>query len=513
MIYIIGSGLSGIAAAVALVKRGFRPTILDAGLNPDREVTSLKAKLASVEPEDWNPDDVAYLKRTGPETSSGIPQKLYFGSDFAYRDADKSTSPLAEYATMTRSFARGGFSNVWGAVVQQFPESEFRNWPVGFRDLAPHYDAIRRLMFHDSERPVRATTQAQQFFEDLARYRYDLGQRGIQFDYARTAVRTSDNEDQKGCRSCGLCLYGCPYDSIFNSTSMLSKLIRQGSVSYVPGVIVDSLSASDRSVKIEVRNLDSGAPHTFEGQVVFLAAGLLESTRIVLNSTKSRTDAIRIQQSDIFTVPLIRYRSPGLFDRERLSTLAQLVLRIDDAGISPHAVHLQLYGYNDLYMKILERRAGPLGIPLKPTLRTLADRLFVAFGYLHSDVSSSVRLVRSANGGRLHLEGQINPESRRIGRAIVKRLFQNRKYFRALPLSFALRFDAPGASFRSGGSLPMKPSPAVQETDPIGRLPGLARVHVVDASVLPSIAAGPIAFTSMANAHRIASECPIPDVR
>ena len=51
MIYVIGSGLSGIAAAIALVKRGYHPTILDVGLTPSSEVLSLKARLASVEPE------------------------------------------------------------------------------------------------------------------------------------------------------------------------------------------------------------------------------------------------------------------------------------------------------------------------------------------------------------------------------------------------------------------------------------------------------------------------------
>jgi choline dehydrogenase-like flavoprotein len=34
-------------------------------------------------------------------------------------------------------------------------------------------------------------------------------------------------------------------------------------------------------------------------------------------------------------------------------------------------------------------------------------------------------------------------------------------------------------------------------------------MHIVDSSVLPSLPAGPVALTMMANAHRIASECPI----
>ena len=141
MIYVIGSGLSGIAAAVALIKRGYRPTILDVGLTPGNEASALKARLASVEPEAWTPDDIDLVKRTGPATLSGIPQKLTFGSDFAYRDVDAPTSALLENASMRRSFARGGFSNVWGAVIQPWPQAEFRQWPVSFLDVERHaYD-------------------------------------------------------------------------------------------------------------------------------------------------------------------------------------------------------------------------------------------------------------------------------------------------------------------------------------------------------------------------------------
>ena len=55
----------------------------------------------------------------------------------------------------------------------------------------------------------------------------------------------------------------------------------------------------------------------------------------------------------------------------------------------------------------------------------------------------------------------------------------------------------------------MRSVPTGLETDLWGCVPGLPSVHVVDSSVLPTIPAGPLAFTVMANAHRIASECPI----
>ena len=44
------------------------------------------------------------------------------------------------------------------------------------------------------------------------------------------------------------------------------------------------------------------------------------------------------------------------------------------------------------------------------------------------------------------------------------------------------------------------------KSDLLGRPTGSQNIHVVDSSVLPTIAPGPITFTVMANAMRIAEE-------
>ena len=513
MIYVIGSGLSGIAAAIALVKRGFRPTILDAGVRADPGILDLKARMASVEPDAWTAEDLALLKRTGPAARSGIPRKLHFGSNFAYRDVDRETSARFHNASILRSFAQGGFSNVWGAVIQPLPPKEFQRWPISFQQLARHYSAVKEFLC-PSDAPVQHSAQGHELHDDLARHRPELSLEGIRFHYADLAVRSSDDETGKGCRRCGLCLYGCPYDSIFAAASQLSRMIRKGEVSYVPDVLVDRISMVNDGIRIEARGSGGGVPRSFDGRAVFLAAGLLESARIVLNSTSVPAVPLRVQQSDIFTIPMLRYRSTPDISRERIHTLCQTIVEIDDDAISSHGVQLQIYGYNDLYSQILARRAGVLAAPLKPVLQAVSARLIVAFGYLHSDDSSSLRITRRESGnGRLYLEGQINEETRRAGRAVVRKLFRIRNYSRTMPIPLQVRFDEPGGGHRSGGCFPMRKVPAGLETDLWGRVPGLPGMHVVDASVLPSVPAGPVAFTMMANAHRIASECPIRPIR
>ena len=509
MIYIIGSGLSGVAAAAALVQRGCRPTILDAGLTPDSVARMLKARMACAEPEDWSKDDVALLKRIGPPAPSGIPRKLHFGSWFPYWDVDPATSANVERASMHRSFALGGFSNVWGAVTQALPDREFTSWPITPPELAPHYAAARALLA-DGSGP-RASVQARAFYRDLAGSRRELERRGIRFGYPDLAVRTADDPGGKGCRYCGLCLYGCPYDAIYNAGSTLARLVQEGRVGYLPGVIVDRLSPERGRVRIEARSLADGSSGSLEGGRVFVAAGLLETARIILNSLALYDTALSVQHSDIFTLPILRFDAEGDVARERLHTLCQLVVEIEDGAICRYPVRLQLYGYNDLYPQLLERRAGRLARPLDRALRAMSARLFIAFGYLHSDVSSRIRVTLSGREpAKLRLQGEPNPEARRIGRAVAQKLLRASRYLRAVAVPFQLRLDLPGGGYHTGGSFPMSRAAASLETDRWGCISSLPGIHLVDASVLPSVPAAALAFTVMANSHRIASECPLP---
>ena len=52
----------------------------------------------------------------------------------------------------------------------------------------------------------------------------------------------------------------------------------------------------------------------------------------------------------------------------------------------------------------------------------------------------------------------------------------------------------------------MRAQPGTFECDLLGRPQGWSRLHIVDASVLPSIPATTVTFSVMANAHRIGWE-------
>jgi choline dehydrogenase-like flavoprotein len=133
--------------------------------------------------------------------------------------------------------------------------------------------------------------------------------------------------------------------------------------------------------------------------------------------------------------------------------------------------------------------------------------MLVAQGYLHSDHSPSIgiRLEPEPEEDRLELTPIANAESRPMIRRVLGKLTRQARRLGAVPLSPLLQVGTPGRGFHSGGSVPMRRAPGPFECDTLGRPNGWQRVHVVDASVFPSVPATTITFTAMANAHRIAT--------
>ena len=131
----------------------------------------------------------------------------------------------------------------------------------------------------------------------------------------------------------------------------------------------------------------------------------------------------------------------------------------------------------------------------------------MAQAFLHSAHSARIDLTLAADG-RLAPTVQGNDETEKVMERATSRLAQTLKLAGLVPLGFARRPGDVGSSFHVGGSVPMAKAPESGQSDILGRPHGLSRVHLVDASSLPSIPATTITFSVMANAHRIGTLAP-----
>lgn len=516
---IIGSGPAGIAAAKALVDRGASVAMVDVGLKIESERLASLERIAKKPFESWDAREVEQLKGEMPSDSTGVPLKLLYGSDYPYRGASEENRLKIPDGSFLPSHAIGGLSTVWGASVLPYNDRDLRNWPVSATEMEPHYRAVAEWMpimaandelgelypIHAANpQPVLPSRQAGALLDRMRRNGSRLRSKGVRFGHSRIAMRSKD------CAACGLCLYGCPYGLIYNSAETVDRLLASPNFRYLPGICVDRVEESDSKATIYGRELATGKPWIATGGRVFIGAGIVPTARIVLDSASYYDRPLKILDSQYTLLPLLSLKSFRNIETERLHTLCQIYLEVDDPSLSAHNIHCQLYTYSDLYRKEFETKIGGILPWLPDARRQILSRLMVALCYLHSDDSSQLTLtlnrLADSDGKRLHIDFVINPRTSSIEKRLGWKLAGLAGSLGFMPLVPMIHLANPGRGYHNGGSFPMGLRSEGPISDSLGRPFGWKRIHLIDASVFPTIPAATITYSVMANAHRIATQ-------
>jgi choline dehydrogenase-like flavoprotein len=493
--------------------------MLDAGLELEPDRAAAVGRLAGTPRIEWDEKSLRFMREGVSVEAGGIPLKLAYGSSFPYREPVQL--PIRDDGVGGKpSYARGGLSNVWGASVMPFRAAEMAGWPITREELEPHYRAVARLipyvatsdgleaefpLYHEAPLALQPSSQASAFLRDLEAGRMDLSARGITFGRSRLAVQARSN-GHPGCVYCAQCLYGCPFGYIFNSSTTLEQLRTHRRFTYRGDAVVRSIADDGSGVKLHGVDTGHGAAFTMATERAFLACGIFSTARILLTSLGASGKTIQAVDNCYFLLPVLRYHSEPEATREPLHTLAQVFVEVLDPAIGPHGAHLQVYTYNDLFRAQFRNMLGP-GRRLFGAIadRTMLGRLLLIQGYLHSDLSAGIEITLR-DDGTLVLSAKPNPGTRPALEALKRKLWSERRTMRAVPLNPAMRVGSPGRGFHTGGTFPMRTNPGPFETDRLGRPHGMSRVHLVDASVFPTLPATTITLSVMANAHRIGTE-------
>jgi len=516
---VIGSGPAGVACASALLGRGAKVLMLDAGIKLEPERSLIVADLSKKRSSEWQPSQVAIVHGDSDADLKGLPVKKLFGSDFPYRESVEKIPWRGPDVALCPSLGLGGLSNVWGAAMLPLRDDDISDWPIKNSDLAEHYRAVAEItgfagkhdgledvlpLYANNPVSLKPSGQAERFLASLERHKYALRGRGWYFGQSRLAVRAADSPKGRGCVYCGYCMTGCVYGCIFNAADTVRELQRQENFRYENDVIVTRAREESDKVFIEGFHRQTGGPLSFQAERVYLAAGVIPTAQILLRSQDAFDHPLTLRDSQYFLFPIIRARGVRNVQSEALFTLSQAFLELLHPQISRRSVHLQVYTYSDTIASAVRRSLGPLKLVARPIL----ERLLIVQGYLHSDESAAIQMTLKRDGAKdfLQLEPLLNSKTAGTVRTVLRELQGQFRALGGVVVPPMLQIARPGRGFHCGSSLPMRSQPGHFETDCLGRPCGWSRLHVVDASVLPTVPATTITFSVMANAHRIASQ-------
>ncbi len=521
---IIGSGAAAAGAALALSHReNLKITVIDIGLQLESDREQLIEALASSSPDEWDEQTIELIsKQPVASRNSSIPEKRIFGSDYPFRNVGQLgglTAVNGATASLISS-AYGGFSNVWGSQIMPFTTAAFESWPVNAATMRCHYEAIlHQIPFAGEEDdlaarfplmrpPAPLPSMSPRSLNVLAayeRYRSRLNDRGITIGKARLAF------DAEKCIRCGMCMTGCPYGLIYSAAQTFDALRRASRVTFYSGFLALKIIEEANQVAVITKEIATGRMRRFEADRVYVACGAIGTTRLVANSLGFFDVDLPMLESRQFILPLLSLRATEDPRNKRDFTLNQFNMIVAPDGGSVDISTLHFYTFNSAFIN---------GLP--SILRTrsaewlqvqLLRRLTVAFGYLPSWNSSRLRIHIGSR--RDHLEFpdfNISSESppsaqSRMLRAVLLRLIQSARILDLYPLIPMLRLSAAGKSYHWGGSFPHATDRSIIfSSDRLGRVGSWERIHLVDASVFPTVPAMTFGLTVMANAHRIASE-------
>ncbi len=300
---VVGSGISGGWAAKELTEKGLKVLMLERG----RNIEHIK-DYVSANKEAWDfphrgkrtqqmIKDYPNLKRDYPLNEMNL--------DFWCKDTEHPYTEVKPFYWF-RGYHVGGKSLTWGRQSYRWSDTDFEanakdghgvDWAVRYKDIAPWYDHVEKFAGISGNKDGLAVLPDGQFLPpmDMTCVEKDVAAR-IKAHYkgersmiiGRTANLTVPHEGRTNCQFRNKCWLGCPFGGYFSTqSSTLPAAEKTGNLTLRPfSIVTKVLYDKDKKRATGVEVLDSETNQTIEykSKIVFLNAGTLNTSWILMNS-------------------------------------------------------------------------------------------------------------------------------------------------------------------------------------------------------------------------------------
>lgn len=302
-VVVIGSGAGGGFAATALAEAGWQVLLLERGpwfhpedfptRHPDweRRPIPFAAGHPTMDPSiDWTPGppiDAAHHHLCSRSWQGPLPSPTHRGR-FRYERAFGVGGTTLQYQGEAHRFAPHAF----------LPQAHFgvgRDWPIRYEDLETYYEQAEQWLgvAGPADHPFKPLRGPYPGPAHPLSTKSQWAQRGSEalgwtlFPNA-LALPSIPHGTQPPCQHAGVCTRGCPFGAKSSvDRAVLPRGIATGRLEVIDQARVIRLEhATDGTIRT-AHYLHHGATHQANARVFILAAGALESPRLLLASTSS----------------------------------------------------------------------------------------------------------------------------------------------------------------------------------------------------------------------------------
>ena len=524
-IIVVGSGPSGAQAAQTAVRRGAKVGLVDVGHVdgtyadgvPDRPFNAIRRS---------DPDQRRFflgeqlegaLHDTGTTGAQLTPPRQHI-----IRDTERYLPIDSDSFAPLQSLALGGLAAGWGAGASTYEAAELRRAGLPPEEVTRYYDPLARdigvsgpvdddtsphlVELRTLQPPLEVDSNGEALLRTYASRSATLNARGFKLGRPPLAVLTEPLGGRQPNPYHDMDFWSDQRESVYRPRFTVRDLMAEPNFIYVNRTLVTRFADDGVGpVRVHGYNIETGERMTLTCRRLLLAAGAINTSRLVLRSLRRYGARVPLLCNPYTYVPVINLPMLGQPARDRRYSLAQVTGLLIPPDRPDEQVVATCYSYRSLLLFKLVRQ-----MPLPPTLGLQLTRLIatslVVVGIHHPDSPSPNRYLElratgvdrdelRARADRSHTELR---EQRQLEHQILRHLLT----LRCLPLR-VIRLPA-GASIHYAGTLPFAEDDIPLSCALDGRLRPTASVHVADSAPWRFLPAKGLTFTLMANARRIA---------
>jgi choline dehydrogenase-like flavoprotein len=532
-VIIVGAGAGGGVAAAVLAESGKSVLLLERGLSRDYADSGHRDHLR-------NHRMSLYGHNTGPDLD---------GNPRVFVDIDGSEKIVRPHEGQYHNMASavGSGTLVYGAQAWRFHRNDFRmaslygvpegsslvDWPIAFEDLEPYYeraeweigvsgsgDTNRHEGMRSRDYPMPPLPEA----PTTRVLRRGAAKLGIDVTRVPLAINSVHRDGRAACVGCGTCVgFPCPSDGK-NGTqnTTIKRAVATGNCTLLTGTMVLQVQTDAQGKVTGVAFADAaGQRHFARGKVVVLAAGAIETPRLLLNSATSQEPDGLGNSHDLVGRNLQGHYYPGaygLFDEAVHDskgpgvTIATTAFSHGNAGFIGGGMLADDFVRPPIlfFKQFLPPDLPHWGKPAKDFMRQNYNRVMRVIGPVHEIPTPDARVriapeVRDRWGMPVAmLSGGVHPETIRTA------TYMHRRATEWLTAAGAVRTwgQAPtpslSGSHHQAGTCRMGVDPKHSVTDLHGRVWGHENLFVCDGSLHPTNGGFNPVLTILALAFRTA---------